>query len=351
MSGSTGHNGVRRSEAKTTRVDPNMRVTQLVIGYLIGGPLGGGLLGWALDNLFGTEPWLTLVMLFLGFGVGVRSIFGLRKLRWGNPPATEYKRNLCPARSIRCTSLQWSRWFRCISAATISVLPIAPRGCLPRSLIIGVFMWGGMKRQVIPGRWQVAAEGVIGFIDDLVKVNIGPEGKKFTPFLFSLFTFILVANFLGLLPLAIVPGWHTFTLTSHFTVTGLLAIMSFSLVLIVGFWRHGLHFFSLFVPAGTPWYMLPLIVPIEIVSLPRASLQPRAPAVRRNDVRPHPDGGVRKLYCQWIWFGQRGRFRRWHSQFHFRCRGCMLELLICALQAYVFALLTSLYLNDAINLH
>lgn len=71
-------------EAKKSRVDPNMRLTQLVIGYLIGGPLGGGLLGFGLDSLFGTKPWLTLVMLFLGFGVGVRNILRIAK----NPPGS-----------------------------------------------------------------------------------------------------------------------------------------------------------------------------------------------------------------------------------------------------------------------
>ena len=74
------------AEANKNRVDPNMRVTQLVIGYLIGGPLGGGLLGWGLDSLFGTKPWLTLVMLFLGFGVGVRSILRIAKTPLGPPP-------------------------------------------------------------------------------------------------------------------------------------------------------------------------------------------------------------------------------------------------------------------------
>ena len=73
-------------EANKNRVDPNMRVTQLVIGYLIGGPLGGGLLGWGLDSLFGTKPWLTLVMLFLGFGVGVRSILRIAKTSMGQAP-------------------------------------------------------------------------------------------------------------------------------------------------------------------------------------------------------------------------------------------------------------------------
>ena len=73
-------------EARKKQVDPNMRVTQLVIGYLIGGPLGGGLLGWGLDSLFGTKPWLTLVMLFLGFGVGVRNILRIAKNTSGQTP-------------------------------------------------------------------------------------------------------------------------------------------------------------------------------------------------------------------------------------------------------------------------
>ena len=73
-------------EANKNRVDPNMRVTQLAIGYLIGGPLGGGLLGWGLDSLFGTRPWIMLVMLFLGFGVGVRSILRIAKSSLGQTP-------------------------------------------------------------------------------------------------------------------------------------------------------------------------------------------------------------------------------------------------------------------------
>ncbi len=106
-------------------------------------------------------------------------------------------------------------------------------------------------------------------------MNIGPEGKKFTPFVFSLFTFILVANLLGLLPLAIVPGWHPFTTTSHFSITGVLAILSFSIVLIVGFWRHGLHFFSLFVPHGTPVGDGAADRPDRVHLLPGPPVQPR----------------------------------------------------------------------------
>src|SRR4030095_14592242 len=97
--------------------------------------------------------------------------------------------------------------------------------------LIFAFMAQGMKRQLVPGRWQVAVEGLTGFVDDMVKVNIGPEGKKFMPYIFSLFVFILTANLLGLFPLAIIPGLHPFTTTSHFSITGVLAALTFSIVL------------------------------------------------------------------------------------------------------------------------
>jgi F-type H+-transporting ATPase subunit a len=207
-----------------------------------------------------------------------------------------------------------------------------------------------MKRQVVPGRWQMAVEGLTGFIDDMVRVNIGPKGKKFTPYIFSLFSFILVANFLGLLPLAIVPGFHPFTSTSHFSITGVLAIMSFSMVLVVGFWKHGLHFFSLFVPHGTPWYMLPLIIPIEIVSF---LVRPFSLALRLF-VAMMSGHILMEVFGSFIVNGFNGGVLGWGVgvvSFLFIVGVGALELLVCALQAYVFALLTSLYLNDAINLH
>ena len=133
------------------------------------------------------------------------------------------------------------------------------------TLVLFAFVWGGMKRELVPGRWQMAVESLTGFIDNLLAANIGPAGKKYVPYIFSIFSFILFANLLGLLPLTLL-GVHPFTPTSHFTVTGVLAIMSFAIVLIVGFARHGLHFFSLFVPHGTPWWLLWLIPIIELIS-------------------------------------------------------------------------------------
>lgn len=226
-------------------------------------------------------------------------------------------------------------------------------------LIIGLFMLGGMKRQVVPGRWQMAVEGVTGFIDDMLSVNIGPQGKKYTPYIFSLFTFILVANLLGLMPFGIIPGFHAFTTTSHFSVTGVLAIISFSIVLIVGFWKHGLHFFSLFIPHGTPIVMMPLIFIIEFISF---MVRPFSLGLRlfvamiaghilmevfasfiisageTFTTAPASGGGVMGLLVALI-------------SFLFIIGVSALELLVAAIQAYVFALLTTLYLNDAENLH
>ena len=132
--------------------------------------------------------------------------------------------------------------------------------------LLWVFMLGGMKRQLIPGRWQAAVETMTDFVANMIESNIGANGKAFVPYVFSLFMFILLSNFIGLFPLAIIPGLHAFTTTSHITVTGILAILSFSIVLIVGFAKHGFHFFGLFIPHGTPKVLIPLIFLIELVS-------------------------------------------------------------------------------------
>ena len=133
------------------------------------------------------------------------------------------------------------------------------------AVLLWAFVAGGMKRQLVPGRWQMAVEYFTGFINNLLLSNVGQAGKRYVPYVFSLFMFILMGNLLGLLPFGLF-GVHPFTFTSHFTITGVLAIMSFSIVLIVGFFRHGLHFFSLFVPHGTPLPMIPFIFVIELVS-------------------------------------------------------------------------------------
>ena len=172
------------------------------------------------------------------------------------------------------------------------------------------------------------------------------------PWVFTAFIFILFANLIGVMPFGIIPGAHPFTVTSQFTVTGVMAIISFAIVLGVGFWKHGLHFFSLFVPQGTPLVLMLLIMPVEFISLPGAPVQPGAATVRGDVRRPHPDRSVRQFHRQ----RTQRQAARWASAsacclFVFIVGVSALELLVCAIQAYVFALLTSLYINDAVNLH
>ncbi len=217
---------------------------------------------------------------------------------------------------------------------------------------IWLFMAGGMKQAIVPGRWQMAVEGVSGFIGNMMSSSIGPEGKKYVPFVFSLFMFILVANFMGMMPFGIVPGLHGFTVTSHFTVTGILAIMSFGIVLVVGFWKHGLHFFSLFVPHGTPWWLLWLIPAIELFSF---LVRPFSLALRLF-VAMMAGHVLMKVLAGFVINGLNAE-ALWVTpvvalpSFILMIGITMLELLVCAIQAYVFALLTSLYINDAVNLH
>jgi F-type H+-transporting ATPase subunit a len=219
---------------------------------------------------------------------------------------------------------------------------------------LAVFMSGGLKRQLIPGRWQVMAEGAVSFIDNMVNVSIGKGGKKFAPYIFSLFFFILFANLIGVMPLAIVPGLHTFAVTSHITVTAVLAFFSFAIVLLVGFWKHGLKFFSLFVPHGAPLVLLPVIIPVELISfLVRPfSLGLRLfVAMTAGHILLEVFGSFAVQGLNAGIHGSPVGFIVWILSFAMIIGVSALELLVCAIQAYVFALLTSLYLHDAVHLH
>ena len=216
--------------------------------------------------------------------------------------------------------------------------------------VLWLFMLGGMKRELVPGRWQAAVEGFTGFISGMMTTNIGSEGRKYTPYVFSLFMFILFANLLGVVPLGVV-GVHPFTVTSHFTVTGVLAIMSFAIVLIVGLWRHKLHFFSLFVPHGTPWWLLWLIPLIELVSF---LVRPFSLGLRLF-VAMTAGHVLMEVFSSFI-IDSLNAGPALGVAISVPTMALMigisaLELLVAGIQAYVFALLTSLYLNDAVNLH
>ena len=219
------------------------------------------------------------------------------------------------------------------------------------TVLLWIFVAGGMKRQLVPGRWQMAVETFTGFIDDMLEANVGKAGRKYVPYIFSLFMFILFANLLGLIPVGVVPGVHAFTFTSHFTVTGVLAILSFAIVLIVGFWKHGLHFFSLFVPHGTPLWLIWLIPVIELISF---LVRPFSLALRLF-VAMMAGHVLLKVLASFV-IGSVNAGAVYGGFIGLPSMVLMvaisaLEILVAGIQAYVFALLTSLYINDAENLH
>ena len=218
------------------------------------------------------------------------------------------------------------------------------------AVVLWLFMLGGMRRELVPGRWQMTVETFTGFIDDMLEANVGKEGRKYVPYIFSLFMFILFGNLLGLLPIGLF-GLHAFTFTSHFTITGVLAIMSFAIVLIVGFLKHGLHFFSLFVPAGTPLPMVLVIAPIEFISF---LFRPFSLGLRLF-VAMMAGHVLLEVLSTFVIDG-------WNAgvgfgllvgvpSFALMVAIGALEILVAGIQAYVFALLSSLYINDAENLH
>ena len=193
------------------------------------------------------------------------------------------------------------------------------------------------SKALVPGRWQNVSEMLYEFIFGMVNDNLGNEGKKYFPFVFSVYMIVLMGNLLGMVP-------YSFTYTSHIIVTGALALTVFILATGVGIVRHGLHFFSLFLPKGLPWFLAPLIVTIEVISY---LSRPISLSVRlfANMVAGHTmlkvfAGfsvmlgiilGILPMVVNVALYG--------------------LEILIAFIQAYVFAILTCIYLKDAIELH
>lgn len=208
--------------------------------------------------------------------------------------------------------------------------------------VITLFLVGGTaKRALVPGRLQSAAELTYEFVATTLRSSAGAEGMKFFPFVFTLFTFILALNLIGLIP-------YTFTVTTHVIITATLSISVFLTVLVYGFWKNGLHFFNLFVPKGIPIYILPLIVFIEVLSF---LSRPISHSVRlfANMLAGHI---TLKVFASFIillsgagFFGMVGAT----LPLALVVALTALELLVAFLQAYVFAILTCIYLNDAIH--
>jgi F-type H+-transporting ATPase subunit a len=213
-------------------------------------------------------------------------------------------------------------------------------------VVISIFLFVGTARpQIVPGRWQAAVEYVYGFVRGMLDDNVGPEGRRYAPLIFALFMFVLVCNLLGLLP------WvGAFTPTSHISVTLGLALLVFITVCIVGFWRHGLHFFSLFWPKDANIFLGAFVFVIEVLSF---LSRPFTLAIRlfANMTAGHV---LLKVFGTFVvTLGSFGALPYVFGVVPLAVNVALtaLEVLIAIVQAYVFALLASLYLNDAVNLH
>lgn len=204
-------------------------------------------------------------------------------------------------------------------------------------VVVSLFLILAMRRAaLVPGRWQSMAELSYVFVANIMKDTVGNEGRKYFPFIFTVFMFILFGNLLGMLP-------YSFTFTSHIIVTFTIAAVIFIGVTLIALAKHKLHFFSFFMPPGVPLLLAPLLVPIEIISY---LSRPISLSVRlfANMLAGHT---LLKVFAGFI--VSLGVFGIAPWAFVVALTG--LEIVIAFLQAFVFTMLTCLYLNDALHLH
>jgi F-type H+-transporting ATPase subunit a len=197
------------------------------------------------------------------------------------------------------------------------------------------------RRRLVPDRMQSVAELAYEFVADIIRNTAGEGGMRFFPLVFSLFMFILISNVVGLVP-------YNFTVASHIIVTVALALVVFLTVVVYGFWKNGLHFFNVFVPSGVPWWIMPMVVLLEVFSF---LIRPVSHSVRlfANMLAGHI---TLKVFAGFVTmlggFGIAG----WIGAtlpLALTVALTALELLVAFLQAYVFTILTCIYLNDALH--
>jgi F-type H+-transporting ATPase subunit a len=193
------------------------------------------------------------------------------------------------------------------------------------------------RRSLVPSRFQSMAELSYEYIANMVRENLGEEGMKFFPWVFTIFIFILTLNLLGLIP-------HSFTVTSHIIVTFAFAAMVWITVTVLGFVRHGAGFLRLFVPSGIPIWLMPVIIPIELISY---LIRPISHSVRlfANMMAGHT---MLKVFAGFV-VGL-GLLGGW-APLAFLVAFTGLEFLVAFLQALIFTVLTCIYLNDALHMH
>jgi F-type H+-transporting ATPase subunit a len=215
---------------------------------------------------------------------------------------------------------------------------------LGAALVLALLYYGMKPRAVVPGRLQAMAEMSYQFIHDMCIEQIGHEGKRFFPFIFTLFFFVLMGNLLGLFP-------YFFTYTSHIAITGALAILVIVLVTAVALATHGWKFFTYFFPDGAPKALAPLIIPVEIISY---LSRPVSLSIRlfANMVAGHV---MFEVFASFMFMlvGALGAFGYIAAVGPLAINVILVgfELLVAFLQAYVFSILTCIYLHDAVHLH
>ena len=209
---------------------------------------------------------------------------------------------------------------------------------------VALFTLGTARASIVPGRLQSTAESIYQFIEGMIEDNIGHGGRRFFPLIFSIFMVVLMGNVLGLIPL-------NFTYTSHIIVTAAMALFVFALVIIIGVFKHGLKWFSIFLPSGLPWFVIPIIVPVEIISF---LSRPVSLSVRlfANMLSGHIILHVFAGFCVLL-ASLMGGFGILLSLVPMTVNVALtgLELLVACLQAYVFAVMSCLYLRDAVDIH
>ncbi|MFN3448368.1 MAG: F0F1 ATP synthase subunit A [Roseococcus sp.] len=210
-------------------------------------------------------------------------------------------------------------------------------------LIVALMVYGMRPAAMVPGRLQSLAEAAYGFIDDMVVAQVGEEGRRFFPFVFTLFMFILFGNMLGLFP-------YAFTYTSHISLTFTLALMVFVLITAVSIALHGKKFLGYFFPEGAPIWLAPIIIPVEIVSY---LSRPISLSIRlfANMVAGHV---MLKVFATFVvMLAGLGAIGPFVSIMPLAINVALVgfEVLVAFLQAYVFAILTCIYLHDAVHLH
>lgn len=205
------------------------------------------------------------------------------------------------------------------------------------------------SRALVPNRSQSVAEIIYGFIADMLRSSAGTEGLRFFPLVFTLFIFILVANMLGMFPYFPAPGAHSFTITSHLIVTVALAMLVWLTVIVYGVFKNGPKFLRLFVPSGVPIYILPFVSLIEVISF---ISRPISHSVRlfANMLAGHILLKVFAGFIVMLGAGLgAGGWLLGIFPFAMTLGLTALEFLVAFLQAYVFAVLTCIYLNDALH--